>query len=87
MPDNWFVVIMGIGTVFAVLILIIGLCWLVGLLSRSRKEEPKAEAAPAPAAPTAIANRAELSAAVAAAIAEYSGTEASAIRILSIKKI
>ena len=52
--QNWFVVVMGLVTVFVVLILIIGLCWL---------------------------------AAVSAAIAEASGTDASAIRILSVKKL
>ncbi len=87
-PENWFVVVMGLGTVFAVLILIIGLCWLVGLLSQlGKKEEPKVEAASAPAAPAAIVNRSELAAAIAAAVSEYSGTDASAIRIVSIKKI
>ncbi len=88
-PENWFVVVMGLGTVFIVLMLIIGLCWLVGLLSRlGQKEKSKVEAAPAPtAAPAVIANRGELAAAIAAAVAEYSGTDASAIRIVSIKKI
>ena len=28
--QNWFVVVMGLVTVFVVLILIIGLCWLLG---------------------------------------------------------
>ena len=85
MPDNWFVVVMGLGTVFVALILIIGLCWLMGLLLRDRKGAEKVEAQPA--APAAISNRGELVAAIAAAVAEYSGTDASAIRILSIKKI
>ena len=87
MPDNWFVVVMGMGAVFVVLILIIGMCWLIGLLCREKKEDNAPKAAPAPAAPAAIANRGELAAAIAAAVAEYSGTEASAIRIVSIKKI
>lgn len=87
MPDNWFVVVMGLGVVFAVLVLIIGMCWLVGLLCREKKETQDAPAPTAPAAPAAIANRGALAAAVAAAVAEYSGTEASAIRIVSIKKI
>lgn len=41
--ENWFVVVMGIGTVFAVLILIIALCWLLGLACRgtAKKEEPQ----------------------------------------------
>ena len=39
--QNWFVVVMGLVTVFVVLILIIGLCWLLGLACRgsSKKEE------------------------------------------------
>ena len=75
--QNWFVVVMGLVTVFVVLILIIGLCWLLGLACRgsSKKEELQA------------ANRAEFLAAVSAAIAEASGTDASAIRILSVKKL
>ena len=77
--QNWFVVVMGLVTVFVVLILIIGLCWLLGLACRgsSKKEEMQAAAAAAP----------EFLAAVSAAIAEASGTDASAIRILSVKKL
>ncbi len=86
--QNWFVVVMGIGTVFVVLILIIALCYLLGLICRAgAKEDEAAEKTPVSAAPAAIPNRAELAAAIAAAIAEYSGTDASAIRILSIKKL
>ena len=78
---------MGIGTVFAVLVLIIGLCWLMGLLLRDRKAPEEEKAQSAPVASAAISNRGELAAAIAAAVAEYSGTDASAIRILSIKKL
>lgn len=86
--QNWFVVVMGMGTVFVVLILIIALCYLLGLACRAgAKQEEAAAQAPVSAAPAAISNRAELAAAIAAAIAEYSGTDASAIRILSIKKL
>ncbi len=81
--ENWFVVVMGLGTVFLVLTLIIGLCYLLGIICRDRKEEP----APAPQATTAIPNRAELIAVLSAAVAEYSGTDASALRIVSIKKL
>lgn len=85
--ENWFVVVMGIGTVFAVLILIIALCWLLGLACKgtAKKEEPQVAAATAPE--SAIPNRAEFLAAVSAAIAEASGTDAAAIRILSVKKL
>ncbi len=81
--ENWFVVVMGLGTVFLVLTLIIGLCYLLGIICRDRKEEP----APAPQVTTAIPNRAELIAVLSAAVAEYSGTDASALRIVSIKKL
>ena len=82
--QNWFVVVMGVCVVFAVLVLIIGLCYLLALACKEKEKEP--EAAPA-ATDEAIPNRAELVAALSVAIAEYSGTYASAIRILSIKKI
>ncbi|MBE6984979.1 MAG: hypothetical protein E7434_05110 [Ruminococcaceae bacterium] len=84
--ENWFVVVMGLGTVFVVLILIIGLCCLLGMLCRERKDEP-AQSAPAAQAEATIPNRAELVAALSAAVAEYSGTDASALRIVSIKKL
>ena len=83
--QNWFVVVMGISTVFVVLILIIGLCYLLALACKEK--ESKAEAVANSVSEEAIPNRAEFVAAVSAAIAEYSGTDASAIRILSIKKI
>ncbi len=83
--QNWFVVVMGVCTVFIVLVLIIGLCYLLALACKEKN--PKVEAAPTTASEETIPNRAEFVAAVSAAIAEYSGTDASAIRILSIKKI
>ncbi len=85
--QNWFVVVMGIGTVFVVLILIIALCYLLGWICRAGAKEEQAAQSPVSAAPAASPNRAELAAAIAAAVAEYSGTDASAIRILSIKKL
>ena len=87
MPNiqDWFVVVMGIVTVFVALILIIGLCCLLALICKDRGN--KKEAVSAPASEETIPNRAEFVAAVSAAIAEFSGTDASAIRILSIKKL
>lgn len=84
--QNWFVVVMGLCTVFVVLTLIIGLCALLGAILRRFEDEPAEKSAPA-AVTEEIPNRPELVAAVSAAIAEMSGTDASAIRILSIKKI
>ena len=85
--QNWFVVVMGLVTVFVVLILIIGLCWLLGLACRGSSKKEEMHAAAAPAQESSIPNRAEFLAAVSAAIAEASGTDASAIRILSVKKL
>lgn len=84
--QNWFVVVMGLVTVFVVLTLIIVLCSLLGLLFRGsgKKEESKSAAAPVT---EEIPDRPAFVAAVSAAIAEMSGTDASAIRILSIKKL
>lgn len=84
--QNWFVVVMGLATVFIVLTLIIGLCSLLGALLRGGENKAADKSAPA-AVSAEIPNRPELVAAVSAAIAEMSGTDASAIRILSIKKI
>ncbi len=84
--QNWFVVVMGIGMVFIVLTLIIVLCAVLGALARATdKKEPQEEVQAVPE--TAIVNRAELVAAVSAALAEASGIDASAIRILSLKKL
>ena len=83
--QNWFVVVMGLVTVFVVLTLIIGLCYLLALTCKEK--ESKEDSAPTSVSAETIPNRAEFVAAVSAAIAEFSGTDASAIRILSIKKI
>lgn len=85
--QNWFVVVMGVATVFTVLVLIIALCWLLAMVCRGSDKKEEETNAPAPIADATIPNRAELAAAISAAIAEYSGTDASAIRILSIKKL
>ena len=57
-------------------------------MSSGKKEETAAVSAPAVApAPAPIENRQEIIAAVSAALAEEMGTDISAIRILSFKKI
>ncbi len=92
------VVLLGLGIVFAGLICIVILCVLLGKVVRllENKEEPSAEpvapvmpAAPvAPAAPAAeIPNRGELVAAISCCLAEELGTDVTAIRILSLKKV
>ena len=83
--SNAFVVLMGIGTVFVGLILIILFCKIIGFFCTLGKKEP----APAPAAPaeSRIENRGEMIAAVSAALAEELGTEVEALRIHSFKKL
>ena len=82
-----FVVAMGLITVFFGLIVLIVICELMGAICKRTVKAPEAaQTAPAPAA-APIANRQELVAAVSAAIAEEMGTDVSAIRILSLKKV
>lgn len=92
--DNLYVVGMGLGVVFVGLIAIIILCYIIGAIcmSSGKKDETAAASAPAAApaaapAPAPIENRQEIIAAVSAALAEEMGTDISAIRILSFKKI
>ena len=85
--SNWFVVAMGIGTVFVGLICIVALSYLVSAVCRGMEKKTAPAAAPDVAAPAAIPNRQAMIAAVSAAIAEDIGADLSAIRILSVKKI
>lgn len=80
-----FVVLMGVGTVFVGLICIILLCLLVGAFFRGEKKPADAPAA-APVSEE-IPRKQEMLAAVSAALAEELGTEVSAIRILSFKRL
>ena len=90
---SWFVVVMGIGTVFAGLIAIIVIITLtskiLSLLVKDKTPVPVSYQAPVPAPvkEDTIPNREEFVAAVAAAIAEDLGTDISKIQILSIKKL
>jgi sodium pump decarboxylase gamma subunit len=86
---NWLVVVMGIGTVFVGLIAIIIICKITSLFFVKRKEEKVPETASAPVAQKSavIENRQEIIAAVCAACAEDMGTDISALRVVSFKKI
>ncbi len=91
-PSNLFVVCLGIGVVFIGLICIVILCKILSAICAlgEKKTDVKAPAIATstkvePAKP--IENRQEIIAAVSAAIAEELGTDISAIRILSFKKI
>ncbi len=90
------VILLGMGIVFAGLICIVILCVMMGKVVRllEKKEVPAATApvaVAAPAAPVAapavIPNRAELVAAISCCLAEELGTDVSAIRIVSLKKV
>lgn len=84
--SNLFVVLMGICTVFIGLICIIVIVSIMGAICRKLvKPAPQAQTLPASAPPQGTTP--EMIAAVAAAIAEDMGTDISAIRITSIKKI
>lgn len=92
--SNTFVVVLGVSVVFIGLICIVLLCKIVSAVCRlsEKKETVTSEAVATNSAPVAasvqpIENRQEIIAAVSAAIAEELGTDISAIRILSFKKI
>ena len=87
-----YTVLIGIAAVFTGLICIVLLCKIVGLIcGKAKKEEKPAPAVEAPKVQAAVAelieNRQQIIAAVSAAVAEELGTDVSAIRILSFKKI
>lgn len=87
MPEysNLFVVLMGLGTVFAGLLCIILLVTLMSWVCSRTTGAKAAPRAAAPSAPAAVTPA--MMAAVAAAIAEDMGTDVSAIRIVSMKKV
>lgn len=83
----WFVVCMGVGTVFVGLIFIIIICEVVSLFFRNSK--PKETAVPqktVQSMPTGE-ERGKIVAAVCAAAAEDMGTDISALRVVSFKKL
>ena len=92
---SWFVIVMGVGTVFAGLLCVVLLCKILGAvcsLSEGKTTTQSSAAAPAPAAATvaptpATANRGEIIAAIGVTIAEEIGVDANAIRIISIKRV
>lgn len=87
--SNTFVVCLGMGTVFFGLICIIFLTMLVGWVCRLFVKTDKTTANNSASTPVnqEIPDRQKLIAAVSAVVAEELGTDVSAIRILSIKKL
>ncbi len=92
-PSLPLVVGLGLGMVFFGLICIIALCYILGAIIRAFESRRPAPAAAqpteqaAPAQTESIAKNGALIAAISAAIAEDMGTDVSAIRIKSIKKL
>ncbi|MBR7070632.1 MAG: OadG family protein [Clostridia bacterium] len=86
--SDWFVVGMGVGTVFTGLVCIIVFCMIMSGICRLFAKKPKeTQVAPVQHSAPEIQNRQELIAAVSAALAEELGTDISAIRIHSFKKV
>ena len=82
--SDLFVVLMGVGTVFFGLICLIALVWVLGKLFRNVDAPSPAPETAAKATPS---NGGEVIAAISAAIAEELGTDVSAFRIVSVKKL
>ena len=81
--SHLFVCLMGMGTVFFGLVCLVALSYLLSAVCRDKTKTetlPPADAGPA-------VNRQEMTAAIAAALAEELGADITGIRIHSIKKI
>jgi len=95
-PALGLVLILGVGIVFLGLVSIILICKLMSMVTimltnsnEAAESKPTAPTAPVAAAKasTQIENKQEIIAAVSAVVAEELGTDISAIRILSFKKL
>ncbi len=88
-PSLAFLCFFGIAVVFVGLIILIGCIYLMNYVCDKffKEKAPVKESAPAPVASKEIANRGEIVAAVCAAVAEEEGTDISAIRVISFKKL
>ena len=89
---NWLVVVLGVGIVFIGLLSIVIICKLISaFVSAFQKSEEAVENNDVAVAPvqqtTVIENKQEIVAAICAALAEELGTDVSAIRVHSFKKI
>jgi len=82
--SNLFVCVMGMSVTFFGLTCLIGLTVLLGRISKPAEVIPPQMSAPAA---VDVPNRQEMIAAVSAALAEELGTDVTAIRILSFRKV
>ncbi len=98
--NPWFVLVLGMGTVFIGLFLLVIIIKIMGAIAAAAGKKSTTEPADAPAAPAAAAvsaadgvqyphdvDRAAFDAAVAAAIAAYTGSEANGFRFTKITKL
>ena len=93
-PSILLVCALGIGVVFVGLAFLVGIVSIMNAFFRNYKEAPQTQTpavtTPAPTLETKsahIENKQELLAAICAAIAEENGTDLSAIRVVSFKKL
>ena len=88
-PAVWFVCLLGVGVVFFGLVLLVIIVSLMNFFTNkfTKKELPKTEDKSPSVTNDKIENKQEILAAVCAAVAEENGTDISAIRVLSFKKI
>ncbi len=93
-PSILFVAILGISIVMLGLICIILLCVLLGKVCQLLEQKVDGKQSTAPAAPASeqtvyapIPNKGELVAAITAAVAEELGTDVSAIRVHSLRRV
>ena len=86
---NWFVVVMGIATVFIGLICIILLCSILGAICKVfvKEDAPKAQPQVKANNLPMPENKQEILAAVCAVIAEELGTEVEALKVVSFKRV
>lgn len=92
MPFDAQVCILGVLIVFFGLLCLVLLCYALSALTKAfskfdKSESKETQAAPSQTVSAEIPNKQEFVAAVSAAIAESSGKDISAIRILSIKRM
>ena len=83
---NWFVIVMGLATVFFGLICIIVICSIMGALCRKFIKEDSVSQKSTPE-DSQIPDKQKIIAGVCAAIAEELGTDVNAIKVVSFKKV
>lgn len=78
----WFVVLMGIGTVFVGLVCLVLICSVLGLILSKKKDKPAQEQEVMDPA-----KKQEFLAVMTAAIAAKAGTDPGYVRFISVKKV